>query len=274
MVAVRFTKFNGAGNDFILIDNRRLDIKLTPAHAIRLCNRQQGIGADGILVLVPCTSGKADVAWQFWQCDGDTANFCGNGARCFARFVHSLLGHTNPITFETGAGVVSAALAANGDMAIRLPPPTNLTLHEKLQLAGGPHVVHSITIGVPHAVLFVANVAAIDVPRQGSDVRHHPRFGPHGTNVNFVHVVGLNHLWARSFERGVEGETLACGTGVVAAALVAAAVHGFTSPVTVDVQSGAALQIHFDQPSSNDLEFTNVVLIGPAEATFSGTVEL
>ncbi|RHY61621.1 hypothetical protein DYB30_010432 [Aphanomyces astaci] len=258
---VPFTKFNGAGNDFVLIDNRSLGLHLTSAQAIRLCDRQLGIGADGLLLVVPCPSESADVAWEFWQCDGDTASFCGNGSRCFVRFVQSLLGHTNPVTFETGAGIVSGALvAATSNIAVLLPPPTALSLHATVHLASGPHVVHSVNTGVTkklrlHVVTTVAS--------------------PHGANANFVQVLGPNHLRVRTFERGVEGETLACGSGVAAAALVAAIVHGFTSPVKIDVRSGATLGIQFATPtSSQDQSFTNVLLIGPAEATFSGTVEL
>ncbi|RHY22842.1 hypothetical protein DYB28_005147 [Aphanomyces astaci] len=273
---VPFTKFNGAGNDFVLIDNRSLGLHLTSAQAIRLCDRQLGIGADGLLLVVPCPSGNADVAWEFWQCDGDTASFCGNGSRCFVRFVQSLLGHTNPVTFETGAGIVSGALvAATSNIAVLLPPPTALSLHATVHLASGPHVVHSVNTGVTKKLRLHVDVTAIDVRSLGSEVRHHKHFSPHGANANFVQVLGPNHLRVRTFERGVEGETLACGSGVAAAALVAATVHGFTSPVKIDVQSGATLGIQFATPtSSQDQSFTNVLLIGPAEATFSGTVEL
>ncbi|CAK4664697.1 hypothetical protein LEN26_021338 [Aphanomyces euteiches] len=263
---VPFTKFNGAGNDFVLIDNRTLGLKITPEQAIRICHRQRGVGADGLLLLVDCTSGRADFAWQFIQCDGDTANMCGNGARCFVRFVHSLLGHTNPIKFETGAGVVSAF--SNGEVvSIQLPDPKHLILNESINLASGQHTVHSVDTGVPHAVLFTKRVDNIDILAEGSEVRHHSHFAPRGTNVNFVQIIKLNHLRVRSFERGVEGETMACGTGVAAAALVASKIHGFTSPVTIQVESGATLTITFDG-------FSNVWLAGPAKATFTGVIEL
>ncbi|KAF0719430.1 Aste57867_1026 [Aphanomyces stellatus] len=270
---VPFTKFNGAGNDFVLVDNRTLGLHVTPAQAIRICHRQRGVGADGLLLLRDCGSGAADFAWEFIQCDGDTANMCGNGARCFVRFVHGLMGHTNPITFETGAGVVSAFLNAAGDVSIRLPSPTDLVLHASLALSFDPHaIVHFVNTGVPHAVLVVPDVDAIDVLVAGKDVRHHAHFGPKGTNVNFVQVLRLNHLRARSFERGVEGETQACGTGVAAAALVAARLHGFTSPVTIDVQSGAALTVAFQVLA--DGTFADVQLAGPAVATFTGIIEV
>lgn len=267
---LEFTKMNGAGNDFILADNRTGTISLTPEQVTRLCHRQRGIGADGLMLLIPCASGKADWAWEFWNSDGSRAEMCGNGARCFARYLQRLTGVQDRVTFETGAGVITATF--HGDrVTIGLTAPHSLRLGESVPLAGGPTAIHSLNTGVPHAVLFVPDADRAMVHQVGAEVRYHAHFKPKGTNVNFAQILGPSHIRVRTYERGVEGETLACGTGVSAAAMISARVHGFTSPVKVQVQGGDTLEVSFQTTADG---FADVRLNGPADFSFAGRVEV
>ncbi len=269
-MVLAFTKMNGAGNDFVLIDNRARNIRLSRDQIVRLCHRQRGIGADGLCLLIPCASQKADWAWDFFNSDGSVAEMCGNASRCFARFVHRLCKTTGPITFETGAGIIKADFQQDR-VTVNLTPPKDLALHQKLELVTGPQTVHSLNTGVPHAVLFVADADQAMVQSMGAEIRRHPHFAPKGTNVNFVQKLSAQSIRVRTYERGVEGETLACGTGVTAAALISAKVHGFQSPVKVQVQGGDWLEVSF-QPHQD--QFTEVCLNGPAEFTFEGQIEV
>jgi diaminopimelate epimerase len=271
-MTVDFVKMNGAGNDFILIDNRAGNVQLTTEQIIRLCNRQRGIGADGLLLLKPCASGKADWSWDFYNSDGSVADMCGNGARCFARFVQASAGAAakEQTSFETGAGVITARFHG-ARVTINLTSPHSLRLNESVPTAGGVLTVHSLNTGVPHAVVFVPDADQAMVQQLGSELRYHAHFKPKGTNVNFVQVLGPNHIRVRTYERGVEGETLACGTGVTASALIASRVQGFTSPVRVQVQGGDTLEVSW-KAAGND--FADVQLNGPADFVFRGTVEV
>jgi diaminopimelate epimerase len=265
-----FTKMNGAGNDFVLADNRSRQLKVTREQIVRICDRHRGVGADGLILLVPCMSGSADWAWEFYNSDGSEGEMCGNGARCFARYVQKLTAIERGFTFETKAGVIEADL--NGDrVTVNLTRPREMRLREEVPLSAGKQIIHSVDTGVPHAVLFVPDADKAMVQQLGPEIRWHPRFAPRGTNVNFVQVLGPGQIRVRTFERGVEGETLACGTGVTAAALVSARVHGFKSPVAVQVQGGDQLEVSF---KSNADEFTDVRLSGPAEFVFEGNIRI
>jgi diaminopimelate epimerase len=269
-MVLEFTKMNGAGNDFVLIDNRAQKIKLARAQIVRLCDRQRGVGADGVILLRPSLSGKADWAWDFFNNDGGTAEMCGNGARCFARFVQQRTGIDRDFTFETQAGTISAKFQGE-QVVVNLTRPHDLRLNEEMPLSTGAQTVHSINTGVPHAVLFVPDADKAMVMRLGPEIRRHARFAPKGTNVNFVQVLAPNHIRVRTFERGVEGETLACGTGVTASALIAGRLLGFGSPVRVQVQGGDELEVSF---RDNGAEFEDVKLSGPAEFVFEGKIEI
>jgi diaminopimelate epimerase len=267
---LEFTKMNGAGNDFILLDNRSRGIRLNREQIVRLCDRHRGIGADGVLMLVPSPDGKADWAWDFYNSDGSTGEMCGNGARCFARFVQRAVPMNRDFTFETEAGVITAAF--QGDrVTVNLTKPRDLKLDEQVSLSTGTTTIHSLNTGVPHAVLYVPDADKAMVLSLGPEIRRHLHFGPRGTNVNFVQVLGPNHIRVRTFERGVEGETLACGTGVCASAMVSARVHQFTSPVKVQVQGGDTLEVSFRDDGG---EFDDVRLSGPADFVFTGSIEI
>lgn len=266
-----FVKMNGAGNDFVLHDNRLRSVNLTPAQVVRICDRHRGVGADGVIGLVPCDSGKADWAWEFWNSDGSPAEMCGNGARCFARYVQRLVGGAEMITFETTAGIISAQF--RGELvSVNLTVPKDERLNMKVPLtSAGETVIHSINTGVPHAVIFVPDADKAMLASVGPEVRRHAVFGPRGTNVNFVQVLGPGSIRVRTFERGVEGETLACGTGVAASALIASKVHQFTSPVKVRVQGGDELEVSF---STSNGVINDVRLRGPADFCFYGRIEI
>ncbi len=262
---------NGAGNDFVLIDSRAQKVKLSRPQIVGLCDRHRGVGADGVIVLVPCSSGRADWAWEFWNSDGSTGEMCGNGARCFARFVRRQTGLQRDFTFETEAGVITARF--NGDrVTVSLTEPHGLRLNEQVQLPNGARqTLHSLNTGVPHAVLFVSDADKAMVQEVGPQIRRHAHFAPKGTNVNFVQVLAPNSIRVRTFERGVEGETLACGTGVTASALIASRVHKFRSPVKVQVQGGDELEVSFTEQNGG---FKGVSLTGPAEFVFEGRTKL
>jgi len=266
-----FVKMTGAGNDFILIDNREGHVALTREQVARLCHRQFGIGADGLMLLVPCPSGAADWAWKFYNSDGSDAEMCGNGARCFARYVQRITGWTQPtLTFESLAGVISATFDGER-VTIQLTTPGDLRLDQQVPSGSGPLTVHSLNTGVPHAVVYVPDADQAMVQQLGSEIRYHPHFQPRGTNVNFVQIKGPGFIRVRTYERGVEGETLACGTGVTASALITSRVHGFISPVRVQVQGGDELVVTFTE---QDGRFREVRLNGPASFVFDGRIQL
>lgn len=261
---------DGAGNDFVLIDDRAQKLKLDPAQVAQICHRQRGVGADGLMRLIPASSGGADWAWDFYNSDGSHAEMCGNGARCFARFVQKVTGLKRPFTFETGAGIITAS--CEGELVtINLMKPKDLRLDEKVTLSIGTQVIHSLTVGNPHAVVFVPDADQAMVNELGREIRQHPHFAPRGTNVNFVQRLDKGTLRVRTYERGVEGETLACGTGVSAAALISARLHNFTSPVRALVQGGDSLEVSFKQDNG---EFADVRLTGPANFVFEGKIQL
>jgi diaminopimelate epimerase len=269
-MVVEFTKMNGAGNDFVLIDNRAQSIALSTAQVARLCGRQAGVGADGVILLIPNKLGKADWAWDFYNNDGSEAEMCGNGARCFARFIQKLTGAKDQISFETKAGVISARFHGE-TVTVNLTAPRDMRLNQTVALQSGKTTIHSVDTGVPHAVLFTEDADQAMVQPVGAEIRRHPHFAPRGTNVNFAQLLGPNFIRVRTYERGVEGETLACGTGVTASALVAAELHHFQSPVRVRVQSGAELEVSFAKSAGRHVD---VCLTGPADFVFDGRIAL
>jgi diaminopimelate epimerase len=266
---LRFTKMNGAGNDFILFDNRTGNIDLDRNQIAQLCDRHRGIGADGILLLERPTDG-ADFRMRYFNADGGEAEMCGNGARCFARFANKVAGQKAKISFETPAGMISAEF--KGDLVtLRMTDPTDLRLDFDLPGAADNKRVHFVNSGVPHVVIPVPKIGDTDVRREGAAVRYHNMFSPSGTNVNFIEKRGPNEIAIRTYERGVEDETLACGTGIVASALIFAATEGCQGPVAVRARGGDELQLDFERTEKT---FRNVTLTGPAEFVFEGTIEI
>lgn len=261
-----FCKMNGAGNDFIVIDHR---ISLIPeermAEFARLvCRRKFSVGADGLFLLEP--SEKADFKWRFFNADGSEAEMCGNGARCVARFalMHGMA--ASQMRFETLAGIIVASVA-DTEVTITMTPAHSFRLDLPLEVAGQPFVVHSVNTGVPHIVIFVEQLDAIDVVGLGRLLRHHDLFAPAGTNVNFVERLDQGFR-IRTYERGVEDETMACGTGVVAGALIAAAKGLTDSPVEMVTSGGVALTVQFSGGKRDGVD--QVLLKGTAHLIYRG----
>lgn len=270
MMELAFTKMNGAGNDFVVLDNRHGANSLDSQQIAMICDRHRGVGADGLLLVEPAQKG-ADFRMRYFNSDGGEAEMCGNGARCFARFARALLSAApDRISFETAAGEVVARFA--GDLvSLRMSDPVARSGPLDLVLAGSLRALHSLNTGVPHAVAFVGDVESVDVVAEGREARHHEAFTPKGTNVNFAQVIEPGSLRLRTYERGVEGETLACGTGVCAAALIHAGLAGLAGPVSVRVRGGDTLSVAFRRVGEN---FTDVVLTGPADFVFEGRISL
>lgn len=267
---LQFWKMNGAGNDFVMLDNRNLALQLTGETIASLCDRHRGVGADGLLAVEPA-QGTGDFRMRYYNADGGEAEMCGNGARCFARFVNKL--HDNSLSnvaFETQAGIISAEFFGD-QVEINMSEPHNLNLHHELVFDGLPVIVHSINTGVPHAVVLVEDLKNTDVRRMGAWLRYHEVFAPKGTNANFVKVNAPGDITIRTYERGVEDETLACGTGMVACALIHHELIGAASPVSVKVKGGDTLKVGFEKI---DGIYHNVTLHGPADFVFQGELSL
>ncbi len=246
MEAIEFWKMNGSGNDFILIDNRNGEIKDEHmGHLVeRTCRRKESVGADGVIFVV--RSNQYDFGWRYFNPDGGEVEMCGNGGRCVSRFAY-LKGITGPkMTFETLAGPVSAEV--NGrKVKILLPNPTGLSMDLDLEHQQGWKSVDFINTGVPHVVVYVEDLSNHPVKEQGRDIRYHTRFAPEGTNADFMKAIGPDQLEIRTYERGVEDETLACGTGSIACALLAS-IRGMVSPpVKVKTRGGEELIIYFQR---------------------------
>lgn len=267
---VSFTKMNGAGNDFVMLDNRQGTLSLEIPQIAALCDRHRGVGADGVLIVEPAEKG-ADFRMRYYNADGGEAEMCGNGARCFARFAKRVAGVEKPqISFETQAGIIGADF--EGELVrIVMSEPHSYVAPQNLEVDGRQVEVDFINTGVPHAVAFVEDVEKVNVFHDGAVLRHHAAFFPKGTNANFVEVVKPGDLIIRTYERGVEDETLACGTGVCAAALLHHVRTGAASPISVKVRGGDTLHVGFEKVDGG---FRNVTLTGPADFVFDGTISI
>jgi diaminopimelate epimerase len=268
MKPITFYKMSGSGNDFIIIDNRSRmidDIDL-PKFIRNVCRRKMSVGADGLILIE--SSDKADFRWQFYNSDGSRAEMCGNGARCAARFafVNGIAGES--LSFETDAGIISGQVA--GDRAkVKMPDPADLRLDYRIDLRTGALTVSSINTGVPHVVIIEDDVAQIDVFNLGREIRNHQAFAPAGTNVNFICRQAPGQLVIRTYERGVEDETLACGTGSIASALVTSSKFNWSSPIDLVTRSGELLRIHFNR---KDNIFNNIYLEGDARIIYTANL--
>ena len=265
-----FTKMNGAGNDFVVIDNRDLSIHLDSGQIARICNRHRGVGADGLLVVEP-PRGDADFRFRYYNADGGEAEMCGNGARCFGRYTALLTpDEQETLSFETIAGDLSSRMIGD-DVEVTMSDPFDLQLDSGVSVEGLDGPVHSLNTGVPHALSFVHDLANFDVRKVGSAIRYHSYF-PNGTNANFVEELNPGHIAIRTYERGVEDETLACGTGMVACSIVYHLLKGIPAPIKVNVLGGDTLGISFE--GNQDTGFHKVTLTGPADFVFEGEISL
>lgn len=259
---------SGSGNDFIIIDNRK---QVMNAHdlsrfIVKVCRRKMSAGADGLILIED--SDAADFKWHFYNADGTRAEMCGNGARCAARFayLHKIAKET--MSFETDAGIVSAQVE-NQQVKVNMPEPADLRLDYEITLNQGTVMISSINTGVPHVIMEAPDIESVAVVEMGREIRLHDVFSPSGTNVNFVARGADAVLWVRTYERGVEDETLACGTGCIAAALIAAAKGHVKSPVMVKTSGGSMLKINFKEDAGR---FHDVFLEGDARIIYKGVL--
>jgi diaminopimelate epimerase len=270
-MTLKFHKMNGAGNDFVVIDNRALDTNLSKEQIAMLCDRQRGVGADGLLAVEPAEH-EADYKFRYYNADGGEAEMCGNGARCFGKYTAQLSSPAKKIVhFETIAGVLSAELLGD-DVRIAMSDPTDLELDAPVQIEGLDAPIHLLNTGVPHVVVFVDDLENLDVMKHGAALRYHEYFSPAGTNVNFAKIIDAQHIAIRTYERGVESETLACGTGMTACALIHNLITQAASPVLVDVQGGDTLEIGFETYETDT--FSDVTLTGAADFVYEGEIAI
>lgn len=265
---IPFTKMSGSGNDFIVIDHRQpfIDQNQLVPFTKAVCQRKFSVGADGLILIE--NSDEADFAWTFLNADGSFAEMCGNGARCAARFAYLNGIAPAAMRFKTLAGIIEAEIVDHG-VKLKMTAPEGLELNKILNINGTEQQIHSLNTGVPHAVIFVDDANATPVVEWGRAIRQHDHFQPAGTNANFVQVLGAQELVVRTYERGVEDETMACGTGAVAAAIIGAITGKVKPPVKVTTSGGEPLVIHFAEPA-NDQPTKEVYLEGAAHIIYQG----
>lgn len=266
MHEIAFTKMHGSGNHFVLLDNRGLSVPVADMAqwARKICAPGFGVGADGLIFLDAAPAGVgADYVWHFYNADGSRAEMCGNGSRCAARLAVDL-GLAGPEhVLGADAGPIRAAVDQSSNLVkVQLTAPRDLTLDLALRVDKATLACHFVNTGVPHTVVVGSDVRAVDVKKLGRALRFHERFAPAGTNVNFIQVAGRDRLLLRTYERGVEDETFACGTGAAAAAVVANALDMVGRSVEVTTSGGEILHIF--------LENGTVHLQGPAVTVYTG----
>lgn len=263
---VPFYKLQGCGNDFVAIDNRvlRLPRELMAEWARKVCPRAFGVGADGVFFLeLPPKGLAADYIWHFYNADGSRAEMCGNASRCAGRLAYALgLGGVRSVLGADAGTIAIEVLPEIDQVKVQLTAPVDLRLNEHITVLDRDTEVHFVNTGVPHAVIYVDKLAEYEVATMGRAVRFHSHFAPAGTNVNFVQVVDREHTLVRTYERGVEAETYACGTGVSAVQVVSAALGKTGDRVANTTTGGEVL--------TTSLEGGRVYLQGAAELTFTG----
>ena len=266
MTKIPFYKMSGCGNDFIIIDNRSglWDGIKNPGFVKAVCREKLSVGADGLIFIEK--SDTADFKWRFFNSDGSQPEMCGNGARCAARFafLNGIAGAS--LSFETMAGVIHAEVKG-AIVKTQLSQPRELLLNQVIEVDGLQIRVHSINTGVPHAVIFVDDLDGVPIKKIGPKIRFHKHFQPAGANVNFITIGGDGIIGIRTYERGVEDETLACGTGSVAAALVSIAMGRGVSPVLVETRGGEQLKVYAEPAAP---PFAQAYLEGGASLIYTG----
>ncbi len=263
-MGIPFHKYSATGNDFVLIDDRDGLFPVENRELLqKICARRTGVGADGIILLQ--TSEKYDFRMRHFNPDAGEAEMCGNGARSLIRFAFRLGLIEDKTRFESMFFVHEGRID-NGEIKIKMNTPRNLEPRKEAGAPSGFEAGGYVEIGVPHYVLFLEDVQSLDVAQLGSGFAHHPVF-PKGTNVDFVEIQNEHELKMRTFERGVEAETLSCGTGATAGAIIANLLGKVTAPVTVQVPGGT-LKIDFDT------EYENIWLSGPVDEIYRGELLL
>ena len=270
--SVPFYKMQGSGNDFIVIDNREARIPEgdMPRWAQKVCARAFGVYGDGLFFLDESDDPALDYRWHFFNSDGSRAEMCGNGSRCAGRLAHAIGLAPAEHVFGTDAGPIKAKVLTDGPDAgrvkVQLTPPKGIETDIELDVDGRPLTVHFADTGVPHVVVFVDDVESVDIMDLGPKLRYHERFAPAGTNVNFAQVMDRETMLLRTYERGVEGETYACGTGAAATQLLANTLGLTGRQATLTTTGGDQLTVF--------VEGETVFLQGAAELTFKGELYL
>jgi diaminopimelate epimerase len=273
MKKIRFTKMHGAGNDFVLIDDRDETFPERGSLIAAMAADHTGIGCEGVILVR--RSSKADFRMTFYNPDGTEADLCGNGSRCVAAFAKRIGAvKSNCMTFETGAGLVDAEIVDGGFVKVWMPEPSDRRYGLAAACADdGSMSVEGdyLVVGVPHFIVPVSNVTKVDVKKAGRALRLSSAFSPNGTNVDFVQYIPPNKAILRTYERGVEAESGACGTGAVATAVAGVESHGMSLPMHVRSSQGYDLVVDGDYRKSQGTGFT---LTGPVRVVFEGEIDL
>ncbi len=266
MPRLNFTKMVASGNDFVVVEGHHvssashgLSLKCLRALAVMMCDRKFGAGADGMLLMQRL--GVSDARMRIFNADGSEAEMCGNGARCAALYIGR-----SEVRLKTLAGTIQARVSGS-TVKVKLTDPRNMRLDMPVKVGKRSIWVNCVNTGVPHAVIFVDGLDNIDVHHLGRHIRYHKEFSPRGTNVNFIEVTADTGIDIRTYERGVEAETLACGTGSVASALVFALRAGIDDGVSVRTRSGEILRVFFKRSAD---KFRDVWLEGKARIVYKG----
>jgi diaminopimelate epimerase len=256
-----FYKYQGTGNDFILFDNRDGNLPELEVHTIKkLCDRRFGIGADGLIILA--SKEGYDFEMVYYNSDGNLSSMCGNGGRCIVRFAYDLGMHKNSYSFLAVDGSHEASIDLDNTIRLKMQDVNDVE----------EHATHSIlNTGSPHYINFARGVRHLDVKKEGHEIRYSKAFEENGINVNFVEITGPYSIYVRTYERGVEDETLSCGTGVTAAALASAHNERGFNEVQV-ITNGGKLSVEFNK--TDDKSFSDIYLCGPATFVFKGTVKI
>jgi len=265
---IDFFKMSGSGNDFILIDNRdqSLSVGHLPEFVRTVCERKVSVGADGLIIIEK--SEAVDFQWRFFNADGSEVDMCGNGGRCAARFAYLKGIAGKKLSFETHAGIIDAEI--KGDIVkLKLTDPYDLMVNLSVPVEGHFFEISQINTGVPHVVHFVNDLDLFNVSHIGRILRYHEQFQPEGTNADFVEVIDKKTIRVRTYERGVEDETLACGTGAVASALISSWKGLIESPAHVKVKSGETLRIYFQKTEHG---FEDIYLEGKTKVVYEGRI--
>lgn len=259
---IKFSKYQGTGNDFVILDNRNGSYNTLSNKQVRLlCDRKFGIGADGLMLLNK--HDDYDFEMVYYNADGNEGTMCGNGGRCLVKFAYHNGIVEQSYKFIATDGPHEAEINLDGQVKLKMKDVSSVRTNED-------HAI--LNTGSPHYVAFVPDVKKINVFEEGRKIRYSKPFAAEGVNVNFVETIDSDTIYVRTYERGVENETLSCGTGVTAAALVSAHNSNGFNGVNVETEGGS-LGVEFNVSEDGD-DFTNIWLIGPAELVFKGEIEI
>jgi diaminopimelate epimerase len=277
MEKIIFTKMSGAGNDFVFIDKKQNDwLQVNTDFVKKICDRRNGVGADGLITIED--SGDYNFIMNYYNADGSTGSLCANGARCAILFAsESGRLKDNEADFVSNNVVYKGTVISNSEITLYLNPPKKIKNNFKIKAGGKLLNAHFADTGSPHVIVdiqesegFLTSLASIPVESLGREIRYLQEFSPDGTNVNFI-TVKDGAIYIRTYERGVEAETLACGTGSVAAALIGYATKKLSTPIEIIPKSNEKLLVNFDVENS---KVRNLSLTGPAKVTFTGEMKI